>query len=119
MKYLLIIASDPSLPSPEPGDPEFGEYMQAWNDYTTALAEAGALVASEALLPIETATTVRHKDGATQIMDGPFVELKEHFGGFYLIDVDTLDDALEWARKLPVGEGAVEVRPIMDLSAFM
>nr|WP_255633207.1 YciI family protein [Demequina sp. TTPB684] len=107
------------MPSPEPGAPEFGAYMQAWTDYTNELTAAGALVASEALLPVETATTVRHKDGATQVLDGPFVELKEHLGGFYLIDVDTLDDAIEWARKLPVGEGAVEVRPIMDLSAFM
>ena len=119
MKYLLIIASDPSLPSPAPGDPEFDAYMQAWSDYTDDLTAAGALVASEALLPVETATTVRHEDGATQVLDGPFAELKEHLGGFYLIDVDTLDDAIEWARRLPVGEGAVEVRPIMDLSAFM
>jgi len=50
---------------------------------------------------------------ATTVVDGPFVELKEHVGGYYVIDVDTLDDAIEWARKLPVGTGAVEVRPIM------
>ena len=119
MRYLLIIASDPTLPSPEPGDPEFGAYMKGWTDYDEELTAAGVLVAGEALLPTETATTVRHKDGATQVLDGPLVELKEHLGGLYLIDVDTLDDAIEWARKLPVGEGAVEVRPIMDLSAFM
>ena len=118
MKYLLIIASDPSLPSPAPGDAEFGAYMQGWTDYGDALTSAGALLASEALLPVETATTVRHEGGAAHVLDGPFAELKEHLGGFYLIDVDTLDDAVEWARKLPVGEGAVEVRPIMDLSAF-
>lgn len=113
MKYLLIIASDPSLPSPEPGDPAFDEYMGAWFAYTSALEEAGAMVGGEALQSADTATSVRHAgDGTTTVVDGPFAELKEHIGGYYLIDVDTLDDALEWARKLPVGEGVVEVRPV-------
>ncbi len=112
MKYLLLIVSDPTLPSPEPGDPEFDAYMAAWAQYTQDLEDAGANAGGEALQGAETATTVRHKDGATTIVDGPFAELKEHLGGYYLIDVDTLDDALEWARRLPVGEGAVEVRPI-------
>ena len=113
MKYLLIIASDPTLPSPEPGSPEFDQYMAQWFAYTEELTAAGVYLGGEALQPVETATTVRHNDGATQILDGPFVELKEHLGGYYVIDVDTLDDAIMWARKLPVGEGAVEVRPIM------
>ncbi len=113
MKYLLLIASDPTLPSPEPGDPEFDEYMAAWTQYTQDLAEAGVLRGGEALQGAETATTVRHAgDGTTSLVDGPFAELKEHLGGYYEIDVDTLDEALEWARRLPVGEGAVEVRPI-------
>lgn len=113
MKYLLLIVSDPALPSPEPGDAGFDEYMAAWSKYTQDLAEAGVLEGGEALQGAETATTVRHAgDGTTSLADGPFAELKEHLGGYYLIDVDTLDDALEWARRLPVGEGAVEVRPI-------
>ncbi|WP_062210665.1 YciI family protein [Demequina oxidasica] len=113
MKYLLIIASDPTLPSPAPGDDDFGAYMDAWMAYTEELEKAGAYVGGEALLPADTATTVRHEGGATTIVDGPFVELKEHLGGYYVIDVDTLDDAIGWAKKLPVGTGAVEVRPIM------
>lgn len=113
MKYLLIIASDPTLPEPEPGTPAFDAYMAQWFTYTEELTAAGVYLGGEALQPVETATSVRHKDGATEILDGPFVELKEHLGGYYVIDVDTLDDAIMWARKLPVGEGVVEVRPIM------
>ncbi len=112
MKYLLLIASDPTLPSPEPGDPGFDDYMAAWTQYTQDLIDSGAYDSGEALQGAETATTVRHAGGEATIVDGPFAELKEHLGGYYLIDVDTLDDALEWARRLPVGEGAVEVRPI-------
>ena len=118
MKYLLLIASDPTLPSPEPGEPGFDEYMAAWTSYTEELAAAGANLGGEALQGAETATTVRHLDGATAIIDGPFAELKEHLGGYYLIDVDTLDEAIEWAKKLPVGTGAVEVRPVFPTDGY-
>ncbi|GIG54001.1 YciI family protein [Demequina activiva] len=118
MKYLLILASDPSLPSPEPGDAGFEAYMAAWSEYTQALTAAGAHHSGEALQPAETATTVRHDAGATTVMDGPFAELKEHLGGYYLIDVDTLDDAIEWARRVPIGTGSVEVRPVFPTDEF-
>jgi hypothetical protein len=118
MKYLLILASDPSLPSPEPGDDDFDAYMAAWSEYTQALVDAGAHHGSEALQPADTATTVRHGDGGTTVVDGPFAELKEHLGGYYLIDVDTLDDAIEWARRVPIGTGAVEVRPVFPTDEF-
>ncbi|MDE0571991.1 YciI family protein [Demequina sp. B12] len=118
MKYLLLIASDPTLPSPEPGDDSFDEYMAAWSQYEQELNDAGVNLGGEALQGAETATTVRHQDGTTTIADGPFAELKEHVGGYYLIDVDTLDDAIGWARKLPVGTGAVEVRPVFPTDEF-
>ncbi|MDN4475978.1 YciI family protein [Demequina sp. SYSU T00192] len=118
MKYLLLIVSDPTLPSPEPGDEGFDEYMAAWTRYTQDMVEAGAYGGGEALQGPETATTVRHEAGATTLVDGPFAELKEHVGGYYVVDVDTLDDALEWARRLPVGTGAVEVRPIFPTDGF-
>lgn len=118
MKYLLLIASDPSIPSPAPGDSDFDEYMAAWSAYTQDLTDAGVNLGGEALQGAETATTVRHEGGATTVVDGPFAELKEHLGGYYVIDVDTLDDALEWARRLPVGTGAVEVRPIFPTDGF-
>lgn len=118
MKYLLLIVSDPAIPSPAPGDEGFDDYMAAWTRYTQDMVDAGAYGGGEALQGPDTATTVRHEGGTTSIVDGPFAELKEHLGGYYVVDVDTLDDALEWARRLPVGTGAVEVRPIFPTDGF-
>mgnify|MGYP001332726212 CR=1 FL=1 len=82
--------------------------------YTRALKDAGALVALQRLQAIETATTVRLRGGERLLTDGPFVETKEHLLGFYLVDVDGLDAALEWAARMPIltRKGTVEVRPI-------
>ncbi|WP_084104572.1 YciI family protein [Demequina sp. NBRC 110056] len=118
MKYLLILASDPAIPSPAPGDDDFDAYMGAWGSYTQELVEAGVYQGGEALQGHETATTVRHAEGSTSIVDGPFAELKEHLGGYYVLDVDTLDDALAWAKKVPIGTGAVEVRPIFPTDGY-
>ena len=88
--------------------------MPKWFEYTTALQESGAMVAGDALEPIDTATTVRVRDGETVISDGPFAETKEALGGYYLVDVPDLDAALAWAAKIPnVGYGSVEVRPVV------
>lgn len=88
-----------------------------WYQYTEGLREAGVWVAGEALHPVETATTVRVRDGETQITDGPFAETKEFLGGYYVIDVPDLDTALRHAAQIPsVGRGSVEVRPVMDMT---
>jgi hypothetical protein len=74
-------------------------------------------VAGDALHGIETATTVRVRDGETQITDGPFAETKELLGGYYVIDVPDLDTALEYAAGIPsVGRGSIEVRPVVDMT---
>jgi hypothetical protein len=76
----------------------------------------GALLAAEALQPIETATTVRVRNGKVMITDGPFAETKEQLAGFYLIDAADLDDAIQMASKIPPArEGSVEVRPVREL----
>jgi hypothetical protein len=91
-----------------------------WYEYTEGLMKAGAHVSGEALHGVEAATTVRVRDGETQITDGPFAETKELLGGYYVIDVPDLDTALQHAAGIPsVGRGSVEVRPIMDLSGSM
>jgi hypothetical protein len=68
------------------------------------------------LQPIETATTVRVQNGQTLLVDGPFVEAKEHLGGYYLVDADDLDAALEIAARIPAARmgGAIEVRPLVE-----
>jgi hypothetical protein len=83
----------------------------------TELRNSGKLVAAEALQPVQTATTVRVRNGKVSITDGPFAETKEQLAGFYLIDAKNLDEALEVAAKIPPARvGSVEVRPIRDLT---
>jgi hypothetical protein len=106
VKYaVLIYSSEEGAPDPA----ITAEYM--------ALAERDTTVGGAQLQPVATATTVRVADGETLTTDGPFVESKEAFGGFYLIDVPNLDDALEFASKVPAARrgGAVEIRPLVEM----
>ena len=115
MKYALLIYS------PTTAD-EYGANLDRqrkaadtergpWVDYTRAAREAGALVGAEQLTHSETATTVRADGDDRLVTDGPFMETKEHLLGFYVVDVDDLDAALDWARRMPLNEGmTVEVR---------
>lgn len=81
-----------------------------------ALREAGKLIAAEPLHPVQTATTVRVRDGKVSITDGPFAETKEQLAGFYLIDAKDLDEALAIAAKIPPARaGSIEVRPVREL----
>lgn len=114
MKYMLLLAGDPTE-EPTPDDDSFGSYMAEWAAYSQALIDAGALVAGEALQGTDTASTVQVRDGKRIVTDGPFIESKEVIGGYYVIDVANLDEALDWAAKIPnVHFGTVEVRPVME-----
>jgi hypothetical protein len=76
----------------------------------------GLLVAAEALQPVETATTVRVRNGALTVTDGPFAETKEQLAGFYLIEARDLNEAIQVAAKIPPArEGSIEVRPVREL----
>jgi len=81
------------------------------------LRRRGVLVAAEALEPIETATSVRVRNGRILVTDGPFAETKEQLAGFYLVDAENLDEAIQIAGKIPPArEGTVEVRPVRELN---
>jgi hypothetical protein len=96
-----------------PSQAEFAEEHAKWQKYVQDLTEAGVFVANEGLGRTEVATTVRVRDGETQITDGPFAETKEYLAGFFLIETTDLDDALGWAARMPgAGYGSVEVRPL-------
>ncbi len=76
----------------------------------------GVLVAGDGLYPTQTATTVRVRDGERDVTDGPFAETKEQLGGFYVLDCKDLDEAIEWAAKIPGAQtGAIEVRPAIEV----
>jgi len=80
------------------------------------LRSNGSLIAAEALQPVETATTVRVRNGRMSITDGPFAETKEQLAGFYLVEARDLNDAIQIASKIPPArEGSIEVRPVRDL----
>ena len=81
------------------------------------LAQSGVLIAAEPLHPVETATTVRVRNGRVSVTDGPFAETKEQLAGFYLVDARDLNEAVQIASKIPPArEGSIEVRPVRELS---
>jgi hypothetical protein len=114
MKYALLIYGDESTGAQGSAE-EMQKVMDAWWGYEAELQKReGLRLAGDALQPTATATSVRLKDGEATTMDGPFAETKEQLGGFYLLDCKDLDEALEWARKMPMREGTVEVRPVQE-----
>ncbi len=116
MKYMLLIYG----PDPDPsaaGEPPMGS-MDAWTRYTRSLADAGIYRAADALAGSASATTVRVRDGRRLVTDGPFAETKEVLGGYYLLECDDLDTALDAAARCPgAGAGSIEVRPIVEMPA--
>jgi hypothetical protein len=118
MKYMLTIFGDESgWEDVTPEEMKAG--MEPWSEYGRKITEAGVYVAGEGLQPSATATTVRNEGGQRAVTDGPFAETKEQLGGFYLLECDSLDEALEWAKQIPVQEGgSVEVRPVMDYEQY-
>ena len=85
-------------------------------DCSDGFRRRGLLVAAEALQPVETAATLRLRNGKVSVTDGPFAETKEQLAGFYLIEATDLNDAIQIASKIPpIREGSVEVRPVREL----
>ena len=121
MQYLLLIYQDERAQGEAWGqlsEEEQGREMRAWYGYTEELQKSGAHVAGEALQPTGTARTVRVDGGERMVTDGPFAETKEQLGGYYVVDVESEEQALEWAAKMPsLPNGSVEVRPIMVFPA--
>jgi len=113
MKYLLQIYSGGAIGeverlSADEQNALVGEYL--------AIGQSPVVIGGEQLQPVETATTVRVQNGQTLLTDGPFVEAKEHLGGYFLVDADNLDAALEIASRIPAARmgGAIEVRPLVE-----
>ena len=115
MQYLLLIYSSENA-GPQPGEAEFGPFMNDYFAFTNEVKERGLFEAGQPLESVSTATTVRVRDNQTQISDGPFAETKEMLGGYYLLDCKNLDEALEYAAKIPTARfGSIEVRPILNI----
>ena len=113
MQYMaLIYDTEQNRSSMSPEDQQ--QLMADYTAFTTAIKEAGVFLAGDALNPVDTATTIRIRDGKTLTTDGPFAETKEQLGGYYLLECENLDEALKWAAKIPTAKmGSIEVRPVM------
>ena len=113
MQYLCLIYSAENA-GPQPGTPEFGQYIQEYQKFTAETQSNGVFVAGDALQPSTTATTVTMENGKREVTDGPFAETKEVLGGYYLLECESIDQALDYAEKIPTARhGRIEVRPVM------
>ena len=114
MQYMLIFA-EPEAEFAKRTDPAMAEsYWGAWGAYIGALRAAGVIVNGDGLLAPHTATTVRVRDGKREVQDGPFADMKEQLGGYFVLEVADLDAALTWAAQSRAAlVGSVEVRPVM------
>lgn len=113
MEYAMLIYETPADFGARSNDRK-GEFWGAWRAYHRALVDAGVLVGGNALQPDSTATTLRLEGGKRHVQDGPYAETKEQLGGFILLELPSLKEALEWAARCPAAAtGAVEIRPVL------
>jgi hypothetical protein len=113
MKYMLLIYENPGTREAFFADDEL---RAAMNAYVDGLRESGEMIAGEGLADPSTARVVRTQNGVPAVTDGPFMEAKEYFGGYMIVDCDGIDRATEIARDfppMPLG-GAMEIRALMD-----
>ncbi|MEO5807347.1 YciI family protein [Devosia sp.] len=111
MKYMLLIHGNESVMNTVPVDST--GMSPAYAAYNEALIKAGVMRGGERLRPTTDAATIRVTNGTTEVLDGPYAETKEQFGGYYMIEVDDMDAAVAWAVRCPAAQhGAIEVRPI-------
>jgi hypothetical protein len=112
MKFALLIYESPDAFASRKSDGS-NAYTGAWRAYHKALVESDVFVGGDPLEVPETGTTIKIKDGKRGVQDGPYADTKEQLGGFTIIEVPSLDAALEWAARCPAASyGAVEVRPL-------
>jgi len=117
MKYMFLMYSQEL-----PGGPPPEEIAGLQRDHGAVMKETmekGILLAVEGLKPTTAATTVRLQEGRHITLDGPFAETKEQFAGFYILECANLDEAIEWAKRMPTGckgaPGCIEIRPVAQL----
>ncbi len=115
MQYMLLIYVDEQGPTEAQRQQCYAESAQ----FAQQLSARGQYVGSSPLHPTSTATSLRVRDGKRVMTDGPFAETREQLGGFFLIDVQDLDQAIDIAGKIPAGKwGTVEVRPVMQIEGL-
>lgn len=115
MQFMLMINEDESAYEDEAGAALLEATLAGHMKLAEDLIAAGVPFSGKRLKPAATATTVKFDAGAVTLHDGPFAETHEELGGFYIIDVASLDEAIAWAKRIPVPKGGIEVRPIWPM----
>jgi hypothetical protein len=114
MHYMLQFYENPEERAKHHDPAQVEAYFAGWTAFIGTLAQSGAMVSGNGLLPPDTATTLRVTNGTRQVVDGPFADNKEILGGYVILDVPDLDAALDWAARVPcVTAGSVEIRPVL------
>jgi hypothetical protein len=114
LRYLLLIYGDESRFA-QTSEAELQADLAKWFEYDAAIKSAGASPGGAALQPTTTATSVRDDNGNPLVTDGPFAETREQLGGYYLLDVENLDEAIKWAHRCAgISKHTVELRPIQE-----
>jgi hypothetical protein len=117
VEYMLLIYTDEEAWT-RLSDEERAPIIQEYFALTNELREKGRYVAGSPLQPTASANTVRIRDGERVVTDGPFAETKEQLGGYFLVDAESVEEALEWAAKIPAARyGSIEVRPVLPVAA--
>ncbi|WP_167140404.1 YciI family protein [Diaminobutyricimonas sp. TR449] len=116
MKFMMLLQSDESSPEAAAGSSD--EALNAMGAYNEELIKAGVMLAGEGLHPSSTGVRVHYDGDERTVVDGPFTESKELLAGFWIIQVRDRDEAIEWARRIPLRTAQVEVRQIFDISEF-
>ena len=112
MQFALLIYEPPEAFAARKSEGS-NAYTGAWRAYHKAIVEAGAFVGGDPLEVPETGTTIKIREGKRGVQDGPYSDTKEQLGGFTILELPSLDEALEWAARCPAASyGAVEVRPL-------
>jgi hypothetical protein len=115
MRYMMLIYDNEALDEART-EAEQKAIFADYRKFTDEVRAKGLMEAGAPLMPTSSATTVRMKNGKRITTDGPFAETKEQLGGYYLLNCKTLDEALEYAAKIPAAKyGCIEVRPVMEL----
>ena len=116
MRYIALLYWEEDR-RPTPASPDYENILAAYADANRAFREAGVMVGANPLQPVDTAVSIRIRDGKTLVTDGPFAETKERLGGYYLFECDTKEETLRLAERIPAAQhGKIEVRPVLEIT---
>ena len=115
MRFMIIVKADKDS---EAGVLPSEEILATMGKYNEELAKAGVLLAADGLQPSSKGARVTYSSGKRTVVDGPFAETKELIAGFWLIQVKSKEEAIEWAKRVPFEEGEVEIRQVFEADDF-